>query len=273
MARLTVSDNAVQLAELAADRVTQLIVQAVADRGTACVSLAGGTTPRMLYTNLADARQPWRDRIPWAHVHLFWGDERHVPPDHPDSNYGMAKAALLDHVPVPAGHVHRIRGELPDAREAADDYDRSLTTIVSGFNRTADVASASAPTLVASAFRRKDLFDLMLLGLGEDAHIASIFPGSELLERENQRRVAAVRAPHLNVWRITLTPEAILDSGAIVVLVSGARKVAAVKAALEAPLDMTTYPAQLLRPAGDRVEWFLDRSISPGPAASVLPPS
>ena len=261
MARLTVASDEVQLAEVAAERVTQLIVQAVAARGTACVSLAGGTTPRRLYTNLADARQPWRDRIPWTQVHLFWSDERHVPSDHPDSNYGMARAVLLDDVPIPADHVHRIRGELPDAHDAAAEYGRELER----------VASAIPPSPVASAFRRKELFDLMLLGLGEDAHIASIFPGSELLAQKNDGRVAAVWAHHLNAWRITLTPEAILDSSTILVLVSGDRKVEAVKAALEAPLDTKTYPAQLLRAAGERVEWFLDRSISPERAASTPP--
>ena len=242
MARLTVASDEGQLAELAGERVTQLIVQAVADRGTASVSLAGGTTPRRLYANLADARQQWRDRIPWAEVHLFWGDERHVPPDHPDSNYGMAKAALLDHVPIPAEHVHRIRGELPDAHEAADDYD----LVVSGFSRTSR-------------------FDLMLLGLGEDAHIASIFPRSNLLEvtqSSTVHRVVAVWAPHLGVWRITLTPETILGSQAIVVLVAGANKAEAVRTTLEGPLDVVTYPAQLLRSGDDRVEWFLDRAAA-----------
>ncbi len=239
---LTVASDEGQLAGLAGERVTQLIVQAVADRGTASVALAGGTTPRRLYANLADARHQWRDRIPWAQAHLFWGDERHVPPDHPDSNYGMAKAALLDHVPIPAEHVHRIRGELPDAHEAAADYD-----------------------LVVSAFSRASLFDVMLLGLGEDAHIASIFPGSELLNVRRPftgRRVAAVWAPHLNVWRITVTPGAILDSRTILVLVAGENKAAAVHAAMEGPLDVKTYPAQLLRSGDDRVEWFLDRAAA-----------
>jgi len=128
---LTVASDEIRLAELAAERVTQLIIQAVAERGTAWVSLAGGTTPRRLYANLADGRQQWRDRIPWRQVHLFWSDERHVPPDHPDSNYGMAKAALLDRVPVPAQHVHRIRGELPDAREAATAYEQELERVAS----------------------------------------------------------------------------------------------------------------------------------------------
>jgi 6-phosphogluconolactonase len=265
MARLTIASDEGQLAGLAGERVTQLIVQAVADRGTASVALAGGTTPRRLYATLADTRQQGRDRIPWPQVHLFWGDERHVPPDHPDSNYGMAKAALLDHVPIPAEHVHRIRGELPDAHAAADDYERTLASVVSGFSRTASVASASPPSLAASAFRRKNLFDLMLLGLGEDAHIASIFPGSDLLEPTQPstgRRVAAVWAPHLGVWRITLTPETVLEAQDIVVLVAGTNKADAVYAALEGPLDVKTYPAQLLRSGDDRVEWFLERAAA-----------
>ena len=95
------------------------------------MSLAGGiTTPRRLYENLADARHTVARRIPWSQVQLFWGDERHVPPDHPDSNFGMAKAALIDHVPIPADHVHRIRGELPDAHDAAAEYERELERVV-----------------------------------------------------------------------------------------------------------------------------------------------
>jgi 6-phosphogluconolactonase len=231
MAQLTVAGDDVELARLAADRLTRIIEGAVTERGTALVSLSGGTTPRRLYANLADPNQPWRDRIRWRDVHLFWSDERHVPPDHPDSNYGMAKAALIDHLPIPAEHVHRIHGEMADASDAATDYQKELVDV-----------------------------DLTLLGLGEDAHIASIFPGSELLDSDSRRRAAAV--PHLGVWRITLTPQAILDSRAIVVLVTGANKADAVHAALEAPLDVKRHPAQLLRAAGDRVEWFLDRDAA-----------
>ena len=245
MAQLTVANDDSEQARLAAERLTQLIESAVATHGTAFVSLTGGTTPRRLYATLADAAQPWRDRIQWSRVHVFWGDERHVPPDHPDSNYGMAKAALLDHVPVPPEHVHRIRGEMPDARAAAAAYDRALADVVSAFRRTA-----------------VPFFDLMLLGVGDDAHVASIFPGSELLDASapRSRRVAAVWAAHLNAWRITLTPDALLDSRTIVVLVAGANKASAVRAALDEPLAVKRYPAQLLRTAGDRVEWFLDRA-------------
>jgi 6-phosphogluconolactonase len=165
-------------------------------------------------------------------VHLWWGDERHVPPDHPDSNYGMAARALLDRVPVPPAQVHRMRGERPDAADAAREY---------------------APLL-------PDTFDLMLLGLGPDAHIASIFPNSPLLaaHEEPASLVAAVWAPHLETWRITLTPRALLAARVILMLVAGAAKARAVQAALEAPLDVARYPAQLLRRADPRLEWFLD---------------
>ena len=298
MAELKVADNEDHLAQIAAERLTQLIERAVGDRGIAFLSLTGGTTPRRLYSYLADAAHAWRNRIPWSSVHLFWGDERHVPPDAPESNYGMAKGTLLDHVPIPPDQVHRMRGELPDARNAAADYERELNDVASRIASRSVVASRS----VASAFRRKNYyFDLMLLGLGEDGHIASIFPGSPLLRSEDVghpfedvgdpfervghpfrgaesegelgewpsigRRVAGVWAPHLNAWRITLTPDAILDSHTIVMLVAGKKKANAVFAALRAPLDIVEAPAQLLRAADDRVEWFVDRT-----AATGLPP-
>lgn len=250
MAPLTVTADEIDLARQAAARVTALIEGAAATHGRALVSLTGGSTPRRLYANLADGRQPWRTRIPWSDVHLFWGDERHVPPDHRDSNYRMARETLLDHIPIPADHVHRIRAEMP-AAEAAADYERTLSDVVSGAPGLRDVEGG-----------RTWLFDVMLLGVGEDGHVASIFPGSDLLASHRPYRVAAVRAEHLKAWRITLTPEAILDSQSIVVLVSGERKAAAVRAAIAGPLDVKRCPAQLLRSADGRVEWLLDRKAA-----------
>jgi|SoiMethySBSTD1v2_1073268.scaffolds.fasta_scaffold01028_5 6-phosphogluconolactonase len=274
MARLTVADNDADLARRAAARLTELIDGAADAHGQALMSLTGGSTPRALYSTLADPQQPWRERIPWPRVHLFWGDERHVPPDHPDSNYGMAKATLIDHVPIPDAQIHRMHGEIPDAHEAAVDYERTLNSVMSGLSRSDDVTSAFPQSNgLASAFRRKSFFDVMLLGVGADAHIASLFPGSEFLDPDigrpstpNQpdvgRRVAAVWAAHLNAWRITLTPGAILDSGTIVMLVAGAKKAAAMHAAFAEPLDVKRYPVQLLRAASDRVEWFLDHAAA-----------
>jgi 6-phosphogluconolactonase len=245
MAAVNVFDDETGVAEAAAERLTVLASHAVEAYGTVTICLTGGHTPERLYRLLADPTRPWRARIPWPLAHLFWGDERHVPPDHPDSNYGMASRALIDHVPVPREHVHRMRGELPDAHEAARAYEVELRD---GFAR---------------AQRQDQTFDVLLLGLGEDAHVASIFPGSPLLhDASSGRRVAAVWAPHLEAWRITLTTPAILDARAIVMLVSGEKKADAVHAALERPTDVDRYPVHLLRAAEDRVEWFVDRAAA-----------
>ena len=256
MAALTIAGDARALAEAAAERLATLVEQAAAERGSATLCLTGGSTPRDLYALLADPRRPWRGRVPWPRMHLFWGDERHVPPEHADSNFGMAAAAMIHHVPVAGSQVHRLRGEIADAAAAAREYAGELAA---GFAR---------------AGRADRTFDVMLLGLGEDAHIASIFPGSELLVRRpgtdgrppsglaDDDRVAAVWAPHLGAWRITLTPDAILDARAIVMLVAVAAKADAVHAALEGPADVARWPAQLLRDADARVEWFVDRAAA-----------
>ena len=242
MAALTVAGDEAALAEAAAARIAAMVDDSLAARGAVSLCLTGGRTPERLYRMLADPAQPWRARIDWRRVHLFWGDERHVPPDHLESNYGMAARALVDRVPIPPQQIHRMRGELAEATEAARLYERELP----------------------------ETLDVMLLGLGEDAHIASLFPDSPLLQDlprgqtplQNPPRVAAVWAPHLNTWRITLTPPAILGARAILMLVAGEKKADAVRAALEASDDPVRYPAHLLRRAEDRVEWIVDRSAA-----------
>jgi 6-phosphogluconolactonase len=254
VAAVVVAEDEDEVAEAAAERITALIEGAMAARGEATVCLTGGTTPEKLYALLADAAEPWRARIDWPRVHLFWGDERHVPPDHADSNYGMAARTLVDRVPVPPAQVHRMRGELADAADAAREYE---------------------PQLPAT-------FDVMLLGLGEDAHIASIFPNGPLVSAGSDPgtgrlntlsrpvagsdpkhgRVAAVWAPHLNAWRITLTPPAVLAARTIVMVVAGDAKAEAVKAALDLPEDVMRYPAQLLRQADDRLVWIMDAAAA-----------
>ncbi|MBI3049652.1 MAG: 6-phosphogluconolactonase [Acidobacteria bacterium] len=235
------------VAAFAAERITTLVEQAIAAHGTALVCLTGGRTPQRVYELLADRRRPWRMRTEWERVHLFWGDERHVPPDHPDSNFGMASRALVGRVPIPAAQVHRVRAERPDATAAARDYDAALGRSF------------------AAAGRAGTTFDVMLLGLGEDAHIASIFPGSGLLTGElgdPDQRVAAVWAARQGAWRITLTPRALLDARAIVMIVAGAAKADAVRAALDLSDEVTRWPAQLLRAADDRVEWIMDAAAA-----------
>ena len=244
MARLTIASTAGELAVTAADRVAAIAGSAIAEHRSAVLCLTGGESPRELYRLLGEPRERWAGQIDWARVHVFWGDERHVPPDDAASNFRLAHDLLLSRVPVPPGHIHRIQGERADASEAADEYD---TALASGFR---------------AAGRETQTFDLMLLGIGEDAHIASVFPDSPLLRPsaapDTSRRAAAVWAPHLRAWRITLTPAALLDAQQIIVLASGAIKAPAIEAAIELPEDLIRWPAQLLRQAGDRVAWMLD---------------
>jgi 6-phosphogluconolactonase len=246
MAQLKITADNAAMSESAAERVTSLVEAAIATRGVATVSLTGGTTPDPLYQLLADPDRPWRNRIDWAHVHVFWSDEREVPPEHPESNFGLANRLLIQHVPVPPTQIHRIHGELP-ASDAGPLYDALLRA------RRAQVAGP--------------LFDVMLLGIGANAHIASIFPNSPLLERSERPErsellATGVHVPELSQWRITMTPPALLDSAAILVIANGASKAEAVAAALEASVNIARYPAQLLRAAGHHVEWVIDAAAS-----------
>jgi 6-phosphogluconolactonase len=266
MARLTIVPDTLVMSEAAAERITSIVEAAIAVRGVAAVSLTGGSTPGVLYQLLADPKDPWRQRIDWQRLHLYWSDEREVPPDHPESNYGLAYRLLLRHVTIPETQVHRFRGELP-ATDAGRLYDALLRA---RRDRTAG-----------------PLFDVTLLGIGDNAHIASIFPGSPLLagrtgppyergadlslggEAADAAKAAGprdlatgVHVPELNAWRITMTPAALLDSSVIVMIAAGASKADAIAAAIEGPLDVVRYPAQLLREAGDRVEWIIDAAAA-----------
>ncbi len=252
VALLNIEPDARTLARRVAERIADLLVAAQTCSATARLCLTGGQTPRELYALLAAGHDDMLRRIDWARVDVFWGDERHVPPDDSASNFGSADSLLLQATNVPLDHVHRIRGELPDAEDAAREYDE----VVRRYER-----------------RPSATFDVMLLGLGVDAHIASIFPSSPILaarpgppgpgeQSASTRRAAAVWAPHLNAWRITLTPPAILDSDAILVLTAGAEKADAVHAAVQLPENVERWPAQLLRAAGPRVEWWMDRDAA-----------
>ena len=234
-------------AEVAAAAAAEVLArggEAVAARGAFALALSGGSTPRALYALLADPRGPFAARMPWKRTQVFFGDERHVPPDHPDSNFRMARRALLAHVPVPAENVHRIRGELPDADGAAAAYERELRA-----------ALGEPPAL-----------DLVLLGLGEDGHTASLFPGSPALE-ERERWVAAPWVERLGTRRITLTLPALESARQVLFLVTGAAKSAALRRALGEPAGAEPVPASRVRPGSGRVLWLADRAA----AASLGP--
>jgi len=249
MAQLTVVPDKTAMSQTAGERVTALLEAAIAAQGVAAVSLTGGETPDLLYQMLADEKRPWRRRIDWQRLRVFWGDEREVPPDHPESNYGLAYRLLLQYVDVPTTQVHRMRGELP-ASDAGRLYDAVLRA-----RRDQTVGP---------------LFDVMLLGIGSNAHIASIFPFSPLLAgreappftERNISLATGVAVPGLSRWRITMTPQALLDSAQIIMIATGASKAGAIAAAIEGPADVEKYPAQLLRDAGDRVEWIIDSAAA-----------
>lgn len=198
------------------------------------VALSGGSTPKLMFQVLADQ---FRDEVAWSNIHFFWSDERHVPPDHPESNYRMANEALLSHVPVSANNVHRIRSENPDAAAVASEYEQTII----------DVTKQTLPRL-----------DLIFLGLGTDGHTASIFPGSEVLH-ETKRLVAAPYVEKFKSYRITMTLPLLNNGASIVFLVSGAEKAEIVKQVLQGEHK---YPAQAVNPTQGELIWMLDKDAA-----------
>jgi 6-phosphogluconolactonase len=222
----------------AADELVPAAQAAAGERGRFTWALGGGSTPRALYRLLAS--DPYRERMPWNAIHFFWGDERHVPPDHPDSNFRMAREAMLDAVPVPPENIHRVPAEEPDAERAAAEYEAALRSFF---------------VLAPGEFPR---FDLILLGLGKEGHTASLFPESEALH-ERERLVAAPWVEAQKTFRITLTPPVLNHARRAMFLVSGEEKAEALRAVLEGPREPERYPAQIVE--GNRL-WMVDRSAA-----------
>jgi 6-phosphogluconolactonase len=234
-----VFDDAAALAAAAADLVVTLSASAIAMRGRFTIALSGGSTPRGLYSLLASPS--YRDRVDWKLTHVFWTDERCVPPDHPDSNYRLASDLLLSQVPVPEKNVHRIRGE-DDPAAAVEAYERELTVY---FGR--------------SLFT----FDLAVLGMGSDGHTASIFRGDAAASATDQL-VMTVTPEGLQHKRITLTVPVLNHTVTSLFLVTGPEKAASVRDVLEEG-NAKGHPAGLVMPRRGHLLWFLDR-----PAAAML---
>ena len=249
MARLDEASNEVrvfdgvsELMRATAEEIALAARQAAGEHGRFTWALAGGSTPRTVYELLAS--DFYRERIPWSAVHFFWGDERHVPPDHPDSNFRMARAAMLDRVPAPAENVHRIPAEEPDAQRAAAEYESTLRSF---FALSPDKRPGEQPR-----------FDLVLLGLGKDGHTASLFPGGDAV-RERERLVVAPWVEAQKTFRITLTPPVLNHARRAMFLVSGEEKSEALHAVLEGPREPERYPAQIVE--GNRL-WMVDRAAA-----------
>jgi 6-phosphogluconolactonase len=235
-----VAPDAAALVRRAAEEVASRAEAAAAARGRFTVALSGGSTPRGLYALLADAGAPFRARVPWGATHVFFGDERCVPPDHPDSNYGMARAALLARVPLDPAKVHRMRGELADPGLAALEYEAELDEAFA-------LHEGERPRL-----------DVVLLGMGPDGHTASLFPDTAALE-ERAHLVTANWVPRLAAHRITMTFPALNAARAVLFLVAGADKAERVADVLERGAAL---PAARVRPERGELVWLLDAAAA-----------
>jgi 6-phosphogluconolactonase len=232
--------NLESLSLAAAALVAEVAEGSVRARGRFMFVLSGGRSPRMLYERLA--QPPFSERMPWSRISLFWGDERCVPPDHPHSNFGLAREALLSKVPLPAANVYPIPVTVVPPEAAAAQYEESLRAFFQ-----------------AEAGLRFPVFDLILLGLGEDGHTASLFAGDSALEEERRwTRAVRVTTASPPVPRITLTLPVINRARTVLFLVSGARKKKVVDEILSEPEKASLrYPAARVRPSG-RLLWLID---------------
>lgn len=229
------------LCRQAAAEFVRLAKESQHDRGRFAVALSGGSTPRALYSLLAAPE--YTEEIFWPQVHLFWGDERCVSPDHAESNYRMVRESLLSKIQIPGANVHRMAGE-KEPHVAAAEYEEKLKDFFQ---------------LTAGAFPR---FDLIFLGMGEDGHTASLFPGSDAL-KEMKRLVVAPYVEKLNAYRLTLTLPVLNHGAAVLFLITGAGKAAVVKEILRDGSDPSRFPAAQIRPSDGRLVWLMTEEAAP----------
>lgn len=231
----------------ATDHIVAICNSALERKGWCSLVLSGGSTPKAIYALLR--QDEVGAGLDWERIQVFWGDERAVPPDHPDSNYRMAWEALLSQVPIPKANIHRMHGEI-DPTEAASDYEWEIRRVFHAERRKTPV-----------------VFDLVLLGMGEDGHVASLFPGSSALA-ESERWVAAVEhtlPPPPTVTRISLTLPIINSAQRVMFIVAGKDKAKSLRQIIEDPEAKRSLPAGLVEPKHGMLLWLLD-----GGAASLL---
>lgn len=241
-----ISSTPAAVAQAAAKLFTESVVEAAEKRGRARIAISGGTTPMAMLALLADPAQPFLKQVPWDKLDLYWVDERCVPPTDADSNYRMTNEVLLSKVPLAPERIHRMEGELDPAAAAA----RYESTIRNSFR----LEGAETPT-----------FDLVLLGMGDDGHTASLFPHTEAIN-DLTDIVTANHVPQKDTWRITLTWPVINQGREVAFLIEGAAKAQVLHDVLLGPYQPETYPSQIIRPASGRLTLLLDAA-----AASKLP--
>lgn len=244
MSDVRIVEDLQAVARCAADEFIARARSAIADHGRFTVALSGGSTPRALHALLVERTATDPRLIDWSKVEVFFGDERHVPPDHPDSNFRMAKETLLSRVPIPQSQVHRMRCENPDAAQVAVEYDRELV---------------AAFQLRAEEIPR---FDLILLGMGADGHTASLFPGS-MAVHELKKRVVANWVQKLNSWRITLTRPVLNEAALVLLMISGPDKAGALTEVMgDGSPDV--YPVKYVKATRGELIWIIDRAAAQG---------
>jgi 6-phosphogluconolactonase len=229
-----------ELFAAAAEEVVRAANEAVSQRGRFTIALSGGSTPKSLFNLLASNAKA---ALPWDRTFFFWGDERHVPPTDPDSNYRMVEEAMLSKVPVPPGNIFRMPAENPDAAAAAEAYEKTLRKFFQ---------------LEAGGVPR---FDLILLGMGPDGHTASLFPGTAALQ-EKSRLVVANWVEKLKTHRLSFTLPVLNAARCVAFLVSGTDKAATLKTVLEEKAPGEQYPSKLVSPTDGRLIWFVDRAAA-----------
>jgi 6-phosphogluconolactonase len=244
LAKLQIFPDSDNLTRAAADLFIQTAEEAIASRGYFTAALSGGSTPLNLYKLLA--AEPFSERVEWENVHLFWGDERCVPPDHPDSNYFQAKNHLLDNIPIPAQNVYRIQAEFTP-EQAARIYEETLLQFFAAH-------STGDQTIEIS-------FDLVLLGMGDDGHTASLFPGTTAVF-EKSRWVTCVFVEKLGTWRVSLTPPVINRSRKVTFLVSGVGKSLTLQKVLYGTYQPDYLPAQVIQPHHGEAIWLVDEAAA-----------
>ena len=240
-----------ELALKAARHFARLADQYVLGCGRFTVALSGGSTPRAMLVLLA--AEPFFDTVPWSSIYFFWGDERCVPPDHPESNYRMANETLLSKVPVPRENIFRIPAEKPDHAKVAEEYSTTLRHFFLTGPGAVRSATAPLPTLPR--------FDLVLLGMGADGHTASLFPGTTALSATNQIAVSNY-VEKLKTDRITLTAATINNARNVTFVVAGEDKAAALKEVIEGSYQPDLYPSQMIRPANGTLLWLVDQAAA-----------
>jgi len=227
------------LSHEAAQYIVRIATESITTHGRFTIALSGGTTPRKLYGLLGS--EPYRSQIDWTLVHIFWSDERCVPPNSEESNYHLAHEVLLSKISIPAVQVHRMPADMPDRNAASQEYENEMRRVFE---------TDGIPN-----------FDLIQLGMGPEAHTASLFPHQAALH-EQQRLVVPVSVPKPPPDRLTFTPPLLNAARNVLFLVAGSDKADALHAVLEGPYNPDEYPAQIVRPPDGEVTWMVDTAAA-----------